>query len=187
MSHCERDFEKSDLCSGGSGCGGHWRRFRSSNSAFANKAREPVRHSESPSALDGHVMLFYLSSAVLTAALCWGGGTHVGFLGDVALQFLAIPLLCMALWPAFSQQSPHRKKARLALWICGIAALVPAIQLSPLHLDYWFRRYGFAARKLRRLACGARSSHPYPHTRGGLGRGTISNSSAFDFCRQRSA
>ena len=132
-------------------------------------------------------MLFYLSSAVLVAALLLGGGTHVGFLGDVALQFLAIPLLCMALWPAFSQQSLHRKKARLALRISAASPpwLRPFNFLR--YLDYCVRRYGFTARKLRRLACGARSSHPYPHTRGRLGRGTISDSSPFDFCRQRSA
>jgi len=104
-------------------------------------------------------MLFYLSSAVLAAALLVGGGTHVGFLGDVALQFLAIPLLCMALWPAFSQQSPHRKKARLALWICGIAALVPAIQLSPLHLDYWSGATG-----LLPASSGALPAVPGAHT-----------------------
>ena len=82
-------------------------------------------------------MLFYYSSAVLAAALLIGGGTHAGFLGDVALQLFAIPLLCIALWPAFDKESPRRKNARLALWVCGIAVLVSAIQLFPLPFDYW--------------------------------------------------
>ncbi len=82
-------------------------------------------------------MLFYLSGAVLSAALVTGGGTHVGFLSDVVLQFLAIPLLCIALWPAFSQKSAQRKNARLALWAGVIVGLVSALQLIPFHLDYW--------------------------------------------------
>jgi O-antigen ligase len=87
-------------------------------------------------------MLFFLSGSVLTAALLAGGGTHAGFLADIALQLLAIPLLCAALWPAFSQESSRRKSARLALWVCGIAALVSTIQLCPLFFDYWSGRPG---------------------------------------------
>jgi O-antigen ligase len=82
-------------------------------------------------------MLFYLCGAVLTAAIVAGGGTHSGFLGDVAVQLLAIPLLCAALWPAFSQENPHRESARLALRVCGFAAIAIAIQLIPLPFDYW--------------------------------------------------
>ena len=55
----------------------------------------------------------------------------------MALQLLAIPLLLIALWPAFSQESPGRKSARIALWICGLAALVAALQLLPLYATYW--------------------------------------------------
>ena len=132
-------------------------------------------------------MLFYLSSAVLAAALLLGGGTHVGFLGDVALQFLAIPLLCMALWPAFSQQSLHRKKARLALWICGVAALVAAIQLSPLHLDYWSGATG-----LLPASSGALPAVPGAHTltltpEAGWAAALSLILPLSDFCRQRSA
>jgi O-antigen ligase len=88
-------------------------------------------------------MLFYLSSAVLTAALVAGGGTHAGFFGDAALQLLAIPLLCKALWPAFSRKSLHRKPARLALWVCVIPASILAIQVFPFYFDYWFPGSGF--------------------------------------------
>ena len=48
-------------------------------------------------------MLFYLCGSLLTAALLAGGGTHAGFLSDVALQLAAIPLLCAALWRAFTR------------------------------------------------------------------------------------
>ena len=104
-------------------------------------------------------MLFYLSSAVLTAALVAGGGTHVGFFGDAVLQLLAIPLLCGALWPAFSRESPHRKSARLALWVCVIAASVSAIQLFPLYFDYWFSGSGFLPK-----STGALPAAPRTHT-----------------------
>lgn len=87
-------------------------------------------------------MLFYLCGIVLTAAVLMGGGTHTGFLGDVALQLVAIPLLCAALWQALYPESPHWKGARLALWLCGIAVLVTTIQLFPLGFDYWSGRSG---------------------------------------------
>ena len=82
-------------------------------------------------------MLFYLCGVVLASAVIAGGGTHNGFLGDVAIQLLAIPLLCMALWPAFSAANPHRKRAQLALALCGIAAFTAAIELLPLPFAYW--------------------------------------------------
>jgi O-antigen ligase len=104
-------------------------------------------------------MLFYLSSAVLTAALVAGGGTHVGFFGDAAVQLLAIPLLCGALWPAFSREGPQRKAARLALWVCVVAAAISALQLCPLYLDYWFSSSGFFPE-----STGALSAPPRTHT-----------------------
>lgn len=82
-------------------------------------------------------MLFYLTSAVLGAAVVLGGGTHSGFLADSGLELLAIPLLCLALWPAFSRESSQRKNARIALALCGAAVLVAVIQLVPLPFDYW--------------------------------------------------
>jgi O-antigen ligase len=102
-------------------------------------------------------MLFYLSSAVLITALVAGGGTHAGFFGDAAVQLLAIPLLCGALWPAFSRESPYRKTARLALWVCVIAASVSAIQLCPLHLDYWFSGSGFLPESTGALSAAPRT------------------------------
>ena len=78
------------LVGGGSG---HWRRCRSSNSAFANKAREPVRRS--PPFLDGR-MLFYLSGAVLLQLCCWGAALTSAFWATWPCSFL--PSLCFV-WP----------------------------------------------------------------------------------------
>jgi O-antigen ligase len=81
-------------------------------------------------------MLFYLSVVLLTAAVLGGGGTHPGFAADTFLQFLAIPMLCIALWPAFSPKNPHRKNAKLALYVCASAAFIPLLQLCPLPFNY---------------------------------------------------
>lgn len=82
-------------------------------------------------------MLFYLSIAVLCAAVVFGGGTHSGFVADAGIELLAIPLLCAALWPAFSKESPQRKNARIGLALCGVAVFIAFIQLVPLPFDYW--------------------------------------------------
>ncbi len=82
-------------------------------------------------------MVFALCCAVLSAAVLLGGGTRSGFLGDVAVQLFAIPLLAAALWPAFSLENPHRKSARAALVLCALAAFVVSLQVFPLPFDYW--------------------------------------------------
>ncbi len=60
-----------------------------------------------------------------------GGGTHAGFLGDVAIQLLAVPLLALTFWrlSAVSQRS-----AGLAPALCwlGLLAAIVLIQLAPL-------------------------------------------------------
>jgi len=43
------------------------------------------------------VRLFFAYTLVLVASLVLGGGTRAGFLSDVAIQLLAIPLLLIAL------------------------------------------------------------------------------------------
>jgi hypothetical protein len=77
-------------------------------------------------------MLIWFCGAVLFFSSAFGGGTHAGYLGDVAAQFLSIPLLIAGLWPAFSTHDPLRHKAQLALAICAAAAFVVFIQLLPL-------------------------------------------------------
>ena len=85
----------------------------------------------------GKRMLFWLSCLVLVAAILLGGGTHAGFLGDVAVQLLSVPLLAVSLWPALSTRDPHREKARLAFALCCIVALVTLVQVLPLPFDIW--------------------------------------------------
>lgn len=77
-------------------------------------------------------MLFWLSSIVLLCASAFGGGTHAGYLGDCATQFLAIPLLAVALWPAFSRHDLDRHKARTASALLCAAGVVTLIQVVPL-------------------------------------------------------
>ena len=85
-------------------------------------------------------MFFGLCCAVVVLALVAGGGTHSGFYGDVAVQFLSIPLLLTALWPAFTGDGDHKKRARVALAICSICALVVFVQICPLPFDVWAGR-----------------------------------------------
>ena len=85
-------------------------------------------------------MLFGLCCAVVLLALVAGGATSSGFYGDVAVQFLSIPLLITALWPAFGVEGDQKKKARVALAVCSICALVVFMQVCPLPFDVWAGR-----------------------------------------------
>ena len=85
-------------------------------------------------------MLFGLCCAVVVLALLTGGATSSGFYGDVAVQFLSIPLLMTALWPGFGSDGDLKRKARIALAVCSICALVVFIQVCPLPFDVWAGR-----------------------------------------------
>ena len=78
---------------------------------------------------------FYLCAAVLVASLILGGGTRGGFLSDAILQFLAIPLLLLALWRIL--EIPLTKQQRIALWFAAAITLLPIIQLIPLPPWLW--------------------------------------------------
>jgi O-antigen ligase len=79
--------------------------------------------------------LFVVCTAAMVACLLLGGGTRPGFLSDVVIQLLAIPLLLMAL--ARLASLPSLKGVRLALWFCLAVALVPLGQLIPLPPEVW--------------------------------------------------
>jgi O-antigen ligase len=81
------------------------------------------------------VRLSFAYGAVLVSCLVLGGGTRPGFLSDVAIQLLAIPLLVMAL--ARLARLPSRQGARGVLWFCLALVLVPVAQLVPLPPELW--------------------------------------------------
>jgi O-antigen ligase len=81
------------------------------------------------------VRLFFALAVVLVACLVLGGGTRPGFLSDVAIQLLAIPLLLTALLRLARLSSWHG--ARGVLWLCAAVVLVPALQLAPLPPEIW--------------------------------------------------
>lgn len=89
--------------------------------------------------------LFALCGAVLLLALLTGGGTHRGFLGDVAAQILSIPLLIGALYPVSEANSVYKKQARIALIACAICVGIVFIQLFPLPFNVWAGREAFLA------------------------------------------
>ncbi len=78
---------------------------------------------------------FYPCAAVVIAAVILGGGTREGFLSDVLLQLIAIPLLVvsMARLPDLSSLGA----AKLGVAFCGAVILVPILQLIPLPPGVW--------------------------------------------------
>ena len=76
-----------------------------------------------------------LCGVVLVASIALGGGTRSGFLSDVALQLLSIPLLLVALW-SLSVESATRQ-LRGALFFCTAVIFVPLLQLVPLPATFW--------------------------------------------------
>jgi hypothetical protein len=76
-------------------------------------------------------MLAWFCGIVMVLAILLGGGTHSGFLGDVAVQLASAPLLALSLWFAFSTNRSTRSKRRLILAGC-VGGGVIVIQLLPL-------------------------------------------------------
>jgi O-antigen ligase len=100
-------------------------------------------------------MLFWLCGAVLAAAIIAGGGTHRGFYGDVSVQLLAIPLLAAVIWPAFSMEHPYRKRAWLALGLCGAVAFTGLFQLLPLSSHFGSGEAGLFDGRIKDAAGGS--------------------------------
>lgn len=76
-----------------------------------------------------------LSIFVLLAALTLGGGTRGGFLSDVILQLVSVPLLLLALWRISISGANYQ--LRNALIFCGILVSIPIFQLLPLPPALW--------------------------------------------------
>lgn len=82
-------------------------------------------------------MMVWLCGAVLSFAVILGGGTHAGFIGDVFVQMLSIPLLMMALWRLLEPARRDFQKIRV-IFIPILAAIVlVGIQVLPLPFDVW--------------------------------------------------
>jgi hypothetical protein len=79
--------------------------------------------------------LFLVCAAVLVCCLLFGGGTRSGFLSDVVIQLLAIPLLVMALHRQAGISAARH--LRLPLLFCLAVVLVPALQIAPLPPELW--------------------------------------------------
>ena len=80
-------------------------------------------------------MAVWLCAIVLGLSVLLGGGTHAGFLGDVIVQLVSIPLLAMSLWSFANvkELSEHQWRAIIYFSCAVIAVLV--IQLCPLPFD----------------------------------------------------
>lgn len=82
-----------------------------------------------------NLLLFCLAACTVTACLFLGGGTRAGFMSDVVIEVIAIPLLLCALWN-ISDVGAGRP-ARWAATFCLAIALVPLLQLVPLPPGVW--------------------------------------------------
>jgi O-antigen ligase len=86
-------------------------------------------------------MIFWLSSLLLATSALFGGGTRAGFLGDVVVQFLAIPLLLAIGWRSAEAEYPkpmHFGRSEYPLGLAAIAfSVMLLVQLFPLPVDVW--------------------------------------------------
>ncbi len=78
------------------------------------------------------MMLAWLCGIVLAVSVLLGGGTHAGFLGDVVVQLISVPLLATSLWCFSSFGEINEDQRRAILFFCCGIILVFVIQLLPL-------------------------------------------------------
>ncbi len=94
--------------------------------------------SERPSALSLHkteTMAAWLCGIVLAFSVLLGGGTHAGFIGDVIVQLLSIPLIALSLW-SFSSFSGLNERQRGGILLFNYAIIIILIiQLLPLPFE----------------------------------------------------
>lgn len=82
--------------------------------------------------------LFCVTAIYLVACLILGGATRSGFLADVVLQILAVPLLLWAAWMLLDIPSTAGgRRGQVAILICVAAAALPMAQLIPLPPSVW--------------------------------------------------
>jgi O-antigen ligase len=78
---------------------------------------------------------FIATSGFVLACLIMGGGAAVGFLSDVVIQLLAIPVLLVSLWRYLDV--PAAERPPWALTLGALMVALPALQLVPLPPSVW--------------------------------------------------
>lgn len=78
---------------------------------------------------------FLLAAAVVVADLILGGATRSGYLSNVVLQLLAIPLLLISAWRL--SELPSLGMARIPVIFCSLVLLLPVLQCVPLPPGLW--------------------------------------------------
>lgn len=76
-----------------------------------------------------------MTGIMLTASMVFGGATHAGYLGDVALQTLALPLIFLATLELMENGAPLGAKAPLVF--VAMVLVLPILQLVPLPDVLW--------------------------------------------------
>ncbi|MBL7489254.1 hypothetical protein I6A62_14450, partial [Frankia sp. AgW1.1] len=79
--------------------------------------------------------LAWFTGAMLLASLILGGATRNGYLGDVILQLMSVPVVSLALREIVLRRAAGQLKFPL-LFVAAVA-LIPILQLIPLPLELW--------------------------------------------------
>ena len=101
--------------------------LRSRSARIVSSSQPRMREQISP--------LFYLCALGLIFAVLLGGGTRGGFLSDVILQFVSVPILLVALWRAGAGSLSRGQLC--SLLFCAAILAVPLAQLAPLPPSIW--------------------------------------------------
>ena len=80
-------------------------------------------------------MAAWLCGIVLACSVLLGGGTHAGFIGDVIVQLVSVPLIALSLWSfsTFNGLSEHQRRG-IMFFTCGIIITL-VVQLLPLPFE----------------------------------------------------
>ena len=95
------------------------------------------------------------TAVYMVLCLILGGGSREGFLGDVALQAMAVPFLLWATWRMFDVPlDAGRRRAMWTVALCLLAFAIPAAHLVPLPPSVWMKLPGRAGFESSLVAAG---------------------------------